>query len=168
MYKVGLVQTPYSEYRRTRSCNPGSYCTPQVKPISRSSHFPTILSKESTCIHFVADHFSPSSTGHPAWRLPGSGTALGRRLKNRSASPLRGFTFVFAHLKDLVVHTQINLYLSRQTYVEETPACMILYKENIGKPWWDFAALTGILYSKRKTNKPWEFDDNEEVKKVEA
>lgn len=53
---------------------------------------PTVLSNESTWIHFVADHFSPSITGHPAWRLRVSGIAFGWRLKNRSASPLRGFT----------------------------------------------------------------------------
>jgi hypothetical protein len=52
----------------------------------------TFLSNESTWIHFVADHFSPSITGHPAWRLLMSGTAVGCRLKKKSAPPLRGFT----------------------------------------------------------------------------
>lgn len=56
---------------------------------------PTVLSNESTWIHFVADHFSPSITGHPAWRLSVSGVAVVWRLKNRSASPLRGFTMQY-------------------------------------------------------------------------
>lgn len=55
----------------------------------------TILSNESTWIHFVADHFSPSMTGQPLWRLTGSGIAFVWRLKKRRASPLRGFTVYF-------------------------------------------------------------------------
>lgn len=51
-----------------------------------------ILSKEATWIHFVADHFSPSITGHPAWRLPWSVVASGWRLKNRRAFPRFGLT----------------------------------------------------------------------------
>jgi hypothetical protein len=50
------------------------------------------LSNEATRIHFVADHFSPFMTGHPAWRLIESVVPSGLRLKKRRASPLRGFT----------------------------------------------------------------------------
>jgi hypothetical protein len=50
------------------------------------------LSNDATRIHFVADHFSPFMTGHPAWRLTESVVPSGLRLKKRRASPLRGFT----------------------------------------------------------------------------
>jgi hypothetical protein len=50
------------------------------------------LSNDRTWIHFVADHFSPSTTGQLAWRLLGSVVALTWRLKNSSASPFLGFT----------------------------------------------------------------------------
>lgn len=90
MYTGFLVHSP-----RAAHLSQLSFSSVQFPPSAK------ILSKEFTCIHFVADHFSPSITGHPAWRLLGSGTALGRRLKKRRASPLRGFTENFQTWKQI-------------------------------------------------------------------
>lgn len=88
MYSGLLVHSPSAAHLSQLAC-----WSAQSPPA------PTVLSNESTWIHFVADHFSPSITGHPAWRLSVSGVAFGWRLKNRSASPLRGFT-VHCHLPE--------------------------------------------------------------------
>ncbi|CAL1397049.1 unnamed protein product [Linum trigynum] len=84
MYSGFLVHSP-----RAAHLSQLSFWSVQFPPTS------TFLSNESTWIHFVADHFSPSITGQPAWRLLVSGMAVGSRLKNNSASPLRGFTARF-------------------------------------------------------------------------
>lgn len=75
----------------------------------------TILSNESTWIHLVADHFSPSITGHPPWRLNGSGIASGWRLKNNKASPFLGFTdkhWPYRHKRCLI--STCLFFLSRE------------------------------------------------------
>lgn len=93
---MGLYQRNLETARVGQKVGPGTYRQKQRQQVQEySSRRGALMQRAGTytvCIHLVADHFSPLSTGHPECSAVASNLPSGFMLKNRSALPLRGFT----------------------------------------------------------------------------